>query len=184
MKASQTTRKLTTIAMLAAVSIVLVALIRIPFPPAPFLEYDPADIPIFICTFLYGPVAGLGLTLVVSVIQGTTVSAGSGIIGIVMHFLATGAFAVGYLYRLRHNRVGAVVALGAGVAAMTVVMVFCNLIFTPIFMGTPIEAVIPMLLPVIIPFNLLKAGVNGIVTYFVYKPIARLVKHEHSEQPV
>lgn len=94
MKASQTTRKLTTIAMLAAVSIVLVALIRIPFPPAPFLEYDPADIPIFICTFLYGPVAGLGLTLVVSVIQGTTVSAGSGIIGIVMHFLATGAFAL------------------------------------------------------------------------------------------
>lgn len=66
---------------------------------------------------------------------------------------------------------------------MTVVMVFCNLIFTPIFMDTPIEAVIPMLLPVIIPFNLLKAGVNGIVTYFVYKPIARLVKHEHSEQP-
>lgn len=185
MKASQTTRKLTTIAMLAAVSIVLVALIRIPFPPAPFLEYDPADIPIFICTFLYGPVAGLGLTLVVSVIQGTTVSAGSGIIGIVMHFLATGAFALlaGNLYRLRHNRVGAVVALGAGVAAMTVVMVFCNLIFTPIFMGTPIEAVIPMLLPVIIPFNLLKAGVNGIVTYFAYKPIARLVKHEHSEQP-
>ena len=36
----------------------------------------------------------------------------------------------------------------------------------------------------ILPFNLLKAGVNGIVTYFVYKPIARLVKHEHSEQPV
>ena len=65
MKASQTTRKLTTIAMRAAVSIVLVALIRIAFPPAPFLEYDPADIPIFICTFLYGPVAGLGLTLVV-----------------------------------------------------------------------------------------------------------------------
>ena len=127
MKASQTTRKLTTIAMLAAVSIVLVALIRIPFPPAPFLEYDPADIPIFICTFLYGPVAGLGLTLVVSVIQGTTFSAGSSIIGIVMHFLATGTFALlaGNIYRRRRTRSGAVVALGAGVAAMTVVMVFC-----------------------------------------------------------
>lgn len=186
MKASQTTRKLTTIAMLAAVSVVLVALIRIPFPPAPFLEYDPADIPIFVCTFLYGPLAGLGLTLVVSVIQGATFSAGSGIIGIVMHFLATGTFALlaGNIYRRRHTRVGAVIALGTGVVAMTAVMVLCNLIFTPIFIGTPIDAVIPMLLPVIIPFNLIKAGVNGIVTYFVYKPIARLVKHEHLEQPV
>ena len=178
MKASQTTRKLTTIAMLAAVSVLLVALVRIPFPPAPFLEYDPANIPIFICTFLYGPVAGLGLTLVVAVIQGTTFSAGSGVIGIVMHFLATGN-----IYRRRHTRSGAALALVAGVAAMTAVMVLCNLVFTPIFMGTPVEAVIPMLLPVIIPFNLMKGIINAVVTYFVYKPIARLVKHEEAVRP-
>lgn len=59
--------------------------------------------------------AGLGLTLVVSVIQGTTFSAGSSIIGIVMHFLATGTFALlaGNIYRRRRTRSGAVVALGA-----------------------------------------------------------------------
>lgn len=185
MKASQTTRKLTTLAMLAAVSVLLVALVRIPFPPAPFLEYDPANIPIFICTFLYGPVAGLGLTLVVAVIQGTTFSAGSGVIGIVMHFLATGTFALlaGNIYRRRHTRSGAALALVAGVAAMTAVMVLCNLVFTPVFMGTPVEAVIPMLLPVIIPFNLMKGIINAVVTYFVYKPIARLVKHEEAVRP-
>lgn len=185
MKASQTTRKLTTLAMLTAISVVLITLVHIPYPLAPFLEYDPADIPIFIGTFLYGPIAGLSITLVVSLIQGLTVSSTSGGIGIIMHFLATGMFALsaGNIYRCQHTRRGAMNALVLGGLAMTVVMVFCNLIFTPIFLKTPIEEVVPMLLPTIIPFNLLKAGVNGIVTYFVYKPIARLVKHEHSEQP-
>ena len=71
MKASEYTRKLTTMAMLAALSVILVAVVHFPlFPAAPWMEYDPADIPIFICTFLYGPMAGLGLTLVVSVVQG------------------------------------------------------------------------------------------------------------------
>ena len=62
---SANTRKLTTLAMLAALAIVLVALIHFPLvPAAPFLEYDPADIPIFIGTFLFGPAAGLALSAV------------------------------------------------------------------------------------------------------------------------
>ena len=181
MKASESTRKLTTMAMLTALSIVLVAIIHFPiFPAAPWMEYDPADIPIFIGTFLYGPLAGLGLTLVVSVIQGVTVSAASGPIGILMHFCATGSFALlaGFLYRRRHTRSGAVVALSSGVLLMTVVMVVWNLVFTPIFMGAPRQAVLDILVPVIIPFNLIKAGANGLVTYLVYKPIARIVKQE------
>ena len=59
MKKMRTTKKLTTMAMLAALSIVLVTFIHFPlFPAAAFLEYDPADIPIFIGTFLFGPLAG------------------------------------------------------------------------------------------------------------------------------
>ena len=60
-------RKLVTMAMLAALSIVLVYVIHFPiFPAASFLEYDPADIPILIGTFAYGPLAGVLLTVVVS----------------------------------------------------------------------------------------------------------------------
>ena len=70
------TRRIITIAVLAAISVVLVALIHFPiFPAAAFLEYDPADIPIFIGTFAFGPVAGIILTVIASVIQGVTVSA-------------------------------------------------------------------------------------------------------------
>ena len=50
-------RKIVSMGMLAAISIVLVYAIRLPIIPiAPFLEYDPADIPILIGTFIYGPV--------------------------------------------------------------------------------------------------------------------------------
>ena len=89
------TAKLSKMAMLAAISIVLVLLVHFPLiPAAAFLEYDPADIPIFIGTFAFGPVAGVILTVVVSVIQGLTVSAGGQIWGIIMHIIATGAFAI------------------------------------------------------------------------------------------
>ncbi len=179
------TKKLTTMAMLAALSIVLISIVHFPlFPSAPWMEYDPADIPIFIGTFLFGPVSGLLLTVAVSVIQGVTVSAASGPIGIVMHILATGSFALlaGNIYKRWHTRGGAVAAILAGVASMTIMMVFCNLVFTPIFMGTPIDAVIPMLLPVIVPFNLAKAGINGLVTYIVYKPIGQLLRYEQGQQ--
>ena len=82
---SEKTLKLAKMAMLVAISIVLVLLIHFPlFPSATFLEYDPADIPIFIGTFAFGPAAGVLLTVIVSVIQGTTVSASGQIWGILM----------------------------------------------------------------------------------------------------
>ena len=175
------TLKVTTLGMLAAVAIVLVAVIHLPIlPAAPFLEYDPADIPILIGTFLYGPWTGLALTVVVSLLQGITVSAASGWIGIVMHILATGAFALiaGSIYRVRHTRGGAALALVAGSIAMTIIMVGCNLVFTPIFMGTGIKEVISLLVPAIIPFNRLKAGINSVATFIVYKPLSKFLKRD------
>lgn len=180
---SSNTRKLVTQALLAAVAVVLVAFVHFPLiPAASFLEYDPADIPIFIGAFLFGPWAGLGLTVVVSVIQGITVSAASGPIGIIMHILATGTFVVlaGSIYRRNRTRKGAVIALVVGSLAMTVVMCLCNLVFTPMFMGSTVGAVAQMLLPAIIPFNLAKAGINSLVTYVVYKSVSRVVFKENT----
>ncbi|MDO5602642.1 MAG: ECF transporter S component [Oscillospiraceae bacterium] len=182
----QKTRTLTTLAMLAALSVLLVAAIHFPIlPAATFLEYDPADIPIFIATFLFGPWAGLSLTAVVSVLQGITVSAASGWIGIVMHFLATGSFVLvtGFLYRKKKTRGRAAVGLSLGVVTMSLVMCGCNLVFTPLFMGQPVEAVLAMLVPVILPFNLIKAGVNGLITWVVYKPISKALHKSLDKKP-
>ena len=169
------TLRLATMGMLAALAVLLVAFVHFPLiPAAPFLEYDPADVPILIGTFLYGPWAGLGLAGVVCIVQGLTAS---GPIGILMHFLGTGAcvLAAGLIYRRWHTYKGAVGALGASVLVRTAVMCGCNLVFTPLFLGSSVGEVVAMLLPAIIPFNLLYAALNGAVTLLVYKPLSRFL---------
>ena len=173
-------RKLATMDMLVAISIVLVYLIHFPiFPGAAFLEYDPADIPILIGAFAYGPVAGVLLTVVTAVIQGFTVSASSGVYGILMHIISTTVLVLvaSGIYRLRHTKSGAILGLICGTIAMGLAMMVANHFITPDFMGAPVEVVDAMLLPVILPFNLLKAGINSLVTFLVYKTVSRHLIH-------
>ncbi|AFA47144.1 ECF transporter S component [Acetobacterium woodii] len=181
------TKQLTQMAVLAAMSILLVYLIRFPiFPAAPFLEYDPADIPIFIGTFMFGPLGGLVLTGVVCVLQGATVSSASGIIGVLMHFFATGSFVLvaGNIYRKNRTRKGAIIGLVFGMITMTATMALWNIAVTPFFLGIPVEAVLPMILPVIVPFNLIKAGINSAITFAVYKSVSKVLGLEIQEPKI
>ncbi len=174
------TKKLAVMAMLVALSVVLVYLIHLPIiPSASFLEYDPADIPILIGAFAYGPLAGIVLTIAASVIQGVTVSSQSGIYGILMHIIATSTLVIiaSSIYRVKHTRSGAVVGLACGTVAMGGIMMVANHFITPSFMGAPVAVVDAMLLPAILPFNLLKAGMNSVATFLVYKPVSRYIIH-------
>lgn len=166
------TMKLAKMGMLAAISIVLMALVRIPFPLLPFLEYDPADISIMIGTFAYGPVAGLLITIIVSIIQGC-VFASTGPYGVIMHIIATGTFVLvaGNIYRTHKTKKGAVLSLVFGTLAMVAIMMPGNYIITPLFMGMPASAVVPML-PAIALFNFLKAGINSVLTFVLYKRLS------------
>ena len=171
-------RKLCTMALLVALSIVLFTIFR--FPPfsvvAGHLEYDMADVPILIGSFMFGPIAGLVLTLVASVIQGLTVSAQSGPVGILMHFIGTGAFVVtaGTIYKYKKTYLGAIIGLVCGTLARAAIMIPANLTITVRFYHVPYEVVKGMLLPVIIPFNLLVAGINSVIVFALYKPIKLL----------
>ena len=175
------TRKLTTMAILTALSVCFVALIHFPiFPAVAFLEYDPADIPILICGFAFGPAAGLVVTVIAAFIQGFTVSAQSGIYGIIMHIIATGAYvlASGLFYRKHKTKKLAAVSLLIGTAAMVVCMFFANLVITPYFMMGAVNkatvSAVLSLMPFILLFNLLKAGINGAITFFLYKRVKHL----------
>ena len=178
-------KRMVTMGILSALSIVLVFFIHPSVfpPPMNFLQYDPADIPILICTFIYGPIPGLIMTIVVSVIQGITVSVQSGWIGIIMHILSTGTFVLvaGYIYKLRQNMTFAAIGLATGVISSAIIMIGCNLIFVPLFMTislpngaqmkVTIEQVVENLIPYFIPFNLLKSGINAAIAFILYKPI-------------
>lgn len=184
MNVNKKTSTITKLGVLGAISIVLVALIHISIIPAvSFLEYDPADIPILLGTFALGPWAGLALTLVVCVIQGVTVSAASSWYGIVMHFVATGCYVLvaGLIYKSHKTKKGAIISLICGTLSMAVVMIPANILLTPIYLqmvGVPAEAAKPTvmgLLGWIILFNLIKAGINSVVTFLVYKRVSPLL---------
>lgn len=173
-------------ALLCAMSLMLMYVVRFPFPSAPYLEYDMADVPILIGTFLFGPASGLVLTLVVCLLQWLTVSVQSGWVGAIMHFFATGAFvlAAGLIYKKMHSFKGALLGLVCGSIMRIALMIPLNLIFTVHYNGVPADAVQAMIWPVIVPFNAMVAGINSAVTFLTYKPISRLFKmSEHEPAP-
>lgn len=174
------TRKITVMAMLVAISVVLVYLVRVPIiPSAPYLEYDPADISILIGTFAFGPLAGIIITILASGIQALTVSSQSGVYGFIMHVIATSTLVIvaGSIYRAKHTIVGAIVGLVCGTLAMTGIMLVANHFITPLFLGWPTEEVDKILLPAILPFNLIKAGLNSVGTFLIYKVVSRFIVH-------
>ena len=171
-------RTLVILAIFSALAVVLVYIIHVPiFPAVPFLEYDPADVPILMAGFLFGPLPGLTVTLTAAVVQAFTVSAQNGLYGLIMHLLASGALvASSSLYYRRHRTLkGAVGALLLGCLSMTVIMIPANLFVTPYFMGAPVQMVIDVL-PFIILFNLIKSAGNSLLTFFLYKRVGGLLK--------
>ena len=171
---NMSTQKLTKMAMLVAISIVLVYFIHFPiFPAVAFLEYDPADIPILIGGFAFGPVAGILLTCITAIIQGVTVSAQSGVYGIIMHIIATSVLVgvASWIYFRKKTKKNAIIGIAVGALAMTIVMIAANLVITPLFMGVE-RSVVVQLMPFIAGFNVIKAGINGLVTFLVYKRIS------------
>lgn len=173
--------RLVTLAVLAAIGIVLMLVVRFPlFPSASFLEYDMADVPVFLATMFFGIPDGLAVLVVISVIQGLTVSAGSGWIGIVMHIVASGAFvlALGLITRRKKTVPYIVCGHVAGILVMALLMCGMNLLLTPIFMGTPVDAVKDMLVPIILPFNLLKGLINSVVATVLYLPLRKVLVKE------
>ena len=166
------TKKLTVLAMLCAVAFVVVALVRI--PAVLFLNYEPKDVIIAFGGFLYGPSAALIISLVVSFLEFLTISS-TGWIGMVMNFLSSAAFAgtAALVYKKKHTLSGAVLGLLLGSLAMTVVMLIWNYALTPLYMGTSRADVAAMLVPVFLPFNLLKSGLNSAITILLYRPLVQ-----------
>lgn len=165
------TKKLVLLAMLSAVAFMMVALIRIPV--VLFLSYEPKDVIIAIGGFLLGPLASLVISVVVCLIEMFTISS-TGIIGCVMNLLSSASFActAAFIYKKNHTLKGAILGLAAASVLTVAVMLLWNYLITPLYMtGTSREDIAAMLMPVFLPFNLLKVGFNSALTLALYKPL-------------
>ena len=178
---NEKTKKITIIGMLCAVSYLVMMVGRVPLVPAvSFLKYDPKDVIIVIGGFIFGPMVSFLISLIVSVVEMLSVSE-TGIIGLIMNVISTCSFAciAAFVYKKKHTMSGAILGLGLGIICMTAVMLLWNYFITPIYMGYPREAVVELLLPAFLPFNLIKGGINLGITLLVYKPIVTALRKAH-----
>lgn len=168
-------RKMVLLAMLTAVSFLVVAMIRIPV--VLFLSYEPKDVIITIGGFLLGPMASFVISLVVALLEMVTISS-TGPIGCLMNLLSSACFActASFVYKRRHTLSGAMIGLGIGSVAMTSVMLLWNYLITPLYMGVDRSYVAGLLVPAFLPFNLLKAGFNSALTLGLYKPLSTALR--------
>jgi len=175
MNSTSKTKKIILIAMMCAIAYVVMLIGRVPI--VMFLKYDPKDVIITIGGFILGPLASFIISLIVSFVEMLTAS-DTGIIGCVMNIISSCAFActAAAIYKKNHTISGAVIGLASGCAAMTVIMLLWNYFLTPIYLGYPRQAVADMLLPVFLPFNLVKSGLNTAITLLLYKPIVTALR--------
>lgn len=179
MESSYKIKRMVLLALLSAMAYVIVFVCRVPIiPSAPFLDLEFKSAIILTGSFIFGPVSGLVMSLVICLLELVTFSS-TGLIGCIMNILATVSFVcpAAIAYKMKKSTTGAITGIVIGSILMTIAMVLWNYIVSPLYMGVPREAIVTMLLPVFVPFNLIKAALNGAVALFLFKfAIAALEK--------
>lgn len=168
------TRQLVVMALMCAISVLLSFVEFAIFPAAAWLKYDASFVPAMICGFAYG--AGPGMAV--------------GMISVVLHALMSGNFwgavmnalvVCGYVipaalvYKRMRTWTGAIIGLVLSFVAAIALAIVGNLLVTPIYAGMPMEAVADMIVPILLPFNIMKAALNSVITLAIYKAISNLI---------
>lgn len=199
MTTQMTTRVLVQIGMLGAIATVL-TLFKIPVPFAPsFYKIDFSEIPVLIGCFSMGPIAGVLIELIKTLLNlaiDGTITAG---IGEAANFVIGCALCVpaGIIYRRNRTKRGAVIGMTFGTLFMTLLGCFTNAyILLPTYatafhmpmdalieMGTKVNASIDSLLTFVMfavaPFNILKGVLTSIIVLCIYKKISPILKLHH-----
>ncbi len=183
-KEKMSVKYIATVAMFCAIS--YIAMLLGDFVPkiSGFLSYDPKDAIVVIAGFILGPMSSVFISVIVSFIEMITVST-TGPYGFLMNVVSTCAFAVpaAWMYRKYHTHRGAIVGLAIGTVFMVICMVIWNYIVTPFYMGVLREQVAAMLVPVFMPFNLVKGGINAGLTLLIYAPIVSALRKAKLIEP-
>lgn len=188
-------RSLVKIAVLGALGFVIMEIFQIPMPFAPaFMKVDFGDVPGLIGGFAMGPVAGLLVQLVKNILKlFTTETVG---VGELSNFLVGSIFVVlsSYIYKRRHTKKGAINGLIFGSIAMASFALCSNYFFIfPAYaaaikldldqLALAVGAANPLVTNyftlmafAIVPFNLVKAGLESLVTFLLYKRISPIIK--------
>lgn len=196
-KQAISTRKIVLIAMLGAISAVLM-LIETPLPFAPpFLKADLSELAIIIGGFVMGPVEGILIILIKILLKLIISGTHTAFVGEAMNFCVSAVYMLSsvMIYHKLHTKKGAALSLALGTCIVSIAAVFVNYyVMFPMYekaYGMPMDAIIAtgtavnghivdlftMMLWAVLPFNLLKYMVVSVVTFLVYKRLATLLRN-------
>ena len=190
MRKNLSVQYLTRIAVLNALASIL---FLIEIPVVAFYKLDLSNLPVLLGAFSMGPVPGLIILLLKSLIG--MLHSSSMYVGELADFIMGAAFVLpaALIYRRHKTRNTALIGMAVGTVVMIVVAVLVNWkIMIPFYMtayGMPMEAVVGMatkavpfvdtewklLLCVTAPFNLLKGVVLSALTFVLYKHLSPLL---------
>ena len=165
-------RNLVLIAMFSALAAVLETIqVAVPFAP-PFYKLDSAELPVLIGGFAMGPAQAALIAIVKNLLKLLLNGTSTYYVGELGNIIGSCMFSVpaALIYRRHKTKKTAMVALAAGVIGG---------IENIIAMGTKINPAVTNLYTfaifMIVPFNLVKCGLNAIVTALVYKHVSVII---------
>ncbi|MBQ5488501.1 MAG: ECF transporter S component [Clostridia bacterium] len=183
------------VALFSSMAAVLM-LLEFPLFFAPgFYKLDLSELPVMICTFYLGPVAGVVTELIKIVLKLLLKSTSTAFVGDFANFVVGCAFVLpaSMIYHAKPGKKTALIGLGAGTLVMTIFgSAFNALYLIPKFaelfhmeldaivgMGTAvnsrINSVWSLVLWAVVPFNLLKGLIVSVLTFLLYKRVSPLM---------
>ncbi len=201
--AESRTRRMVFIAIFSAISAVLMFLdFSIAFLAPGFYKFDFSEVPVLICGFAYGPMAGVVtefIKVMLKLLMKGTVTLGVGdlanfLVGCMLVLPAT------CIYHIKKSRNSALIGMGVGTLIMAVFGGFFNAVYLlPAYAalfhssvddfvaaGTAINShvtsVTSLVMICVVPFNLFKGVVVSLLTALLYKRLSPLIHKANVEQ--
>ena len=170
----QKLQRLTTAAVLASLSLVLMATIRFSIfpPPAAFYEMEFSDVPLLLSSTVLGPVYSIVTLAVVCLIQAVFFSSSSGFVGFLMHFISSGLtiLAVYFVRKKISGIKGIILSNLLGIVVMTLIMIPLNVWSVNVLYHMSAKEFFDTFLFFCIAFNLIKSTTN-ITIFSLVSPI-------------
>lgn len=194
-KSGMNVRKMVFIALLGALSAVLMSLnFKLPFMP-PFLKFDVADFPALFAGFYLGPVAGIFVIVIKVALELLLTGTGTAFVGEFTNLMTSLAFILpaSLIYKFSKTKKGALISLIVSTAFVSIVSVLLNLFISlPMYVNLyhmSMDEIIDMcrsVMPLIkdkftllmfgvLPFNIIKYGATSIATFLIYKRLGKLL---------
>ncbi|MFB0971875.1 MAG: ECF transporter S component [Tissierellia bacterium] len=185
------TRYLVRVGVLGALGFALMFLdMPLAFIAPPFMKLDLSDVPALISGFAMGPTYGILVQLVKNILNLSKTSTGG--VGELSNFIVGSGFVLvsSLFYKRDRSMKSALIGVIFGVMTMSALAMASNyFVVFPLYakLMIPMETIInmgkavnpnidslgKMMLLSVLPFNIIKGAINGLVTFMVYKKVRK-----------